>query len=162
MRVREVMRDDPVAVPPTATVAEARAAAETAGSRHALVLQGNTVIGVLEEERLWLSAEDVLRTAAGLQGSLTARDEEPVRRTMRPAVPAVSSAETLETAARLMLLKDRVAVPVVDNGRLVGILSVDECRQALGAPLKAVPGQGDEHRNGGEREEDEASGHAVA
>ena len=159
MRVREVMTSEVVTVPPNTTVAEARRATEAAGARHALVVQGASVLGVLEEERLWLSAEDVLRTAAGLQGSLTARDEEPVRRAMRPALPAVSSGETLETAARLMLLKGRVAVPVIDSGHLVGLLSVDECRRALGAPVQAVPEQVDAVDDG---EDGEASGHAVA
>lgn len=139
MRVHEAMRHDPVTVGPETTVADARALAEAAGVRHLVVVDGRRILGVVEEDGLWLSAEDVLRTAAGLQGSLTAKDLGPVRAAMHPAVPFVAPGEALTTAARVMLLKQRTAVPVVEGGLLVGVLTVDECRKAIGAPLVALP-----------------------
>jgi CBS domain-containing protein len=140
MRVHEAMRTTPVTVEPDMTVAEARALAESQGVRHLVVTVGRRVLGVVEEDGLWLSAEDVLRTTAGLQGSLTARETRSVRSAMHPANPVVSPNESLATAARVMLLKRRTAVPVLDSGKLVGVLTVDECRKAVGAPLMAVPG----------------------
>lgn len=153
MRVHEAMRTDPTIVEPTMTVADARCLAEAEGVRHLVVAVGPRVMGVVEEDGLWLSAEDVLRTAAGLQGSLTARDSRAVRLTMHPADPAVSSHESLTTAAKVMLLKHRTAVPVIDSGRLVGLLTVDECRRAVGAPLMAVPApEGDSREEAQESE----------
>lgn len=139
MRVHEAMRPDPVTVAPDMTVAEARAVAEAAGFRHLVVVDGRRILGVVEEDGLWLSAEDVLRTAAGLQGSLTAKDSRSVRAAMHPAPPFVVPGEELATAAKVMLLKHRTAVPVLDGGLLVGILTVDECRKAVGAPVVALP-----------------------
>lgn len=143
MRVREVMRTNPATVEPSTTVVDARLVAESEGVRHLVVAAGPRVLGVLEEDGLWLSAEDVLRTAAGLQGSLTAREERGVRLAMHPAEPSVSPNESLTTAAKVMLVKHRTAVPVIDGGRLVGLLTVDECRRAVGAPVMAVPAQAD-------------------
>ena len=138
MRVRDVMRADPVTVSPATTVADARRQAEEAGVRHLVVVDGSRVIGVVEEDGLWIAAEDVLRTAAGLQGSLTARDERAVRQAMHPATPLLSPQESLETAARVMLLKHRTGLPVIDGTRLAGILTVDECRRAVGAPVAGI------------------------
>lgn len=123
---------------PDRTFLAARALAESQGARHLVVVEGQRILGVVEEDGLWLAPEDILRTAAGLQRSLTARDSRAVRSAMRPAV-CVSPNESLEIAARVMLLKHRTAVPVVADGRLIGVLTVDDCRQAVGAPLAAVP-----------------------
>lgn len=139
MRVRDVMRATPTTVEPETSVAQARGLAESEGVRHLVVATGNRVVGVIEEDGLWLAAEDVLRTAAGMQGSLTAREDRPVRSAMRPPTPVLSPSESLSTAARVMLLKRRTALPVLDAGRLEGILTVDECRAAVGAPLVVVP-----------------------
>lgn len=148
MRVHEAMRAEPVCVDPSVTIADARRLAEEQGVRHLVVTAGQRVLGVVEEDGLWLSAEDVLRTAAGLQGSLTARETRAVRSAMHPADPAVSANESLVTAARVMLLKGRTAVPVLDEGRLVGVLTVDECRKAVGAPVMALPGPDRDERGG--------------
>ncbi|QBI21735.1 CBS domain-containing protein [Egibacter rhizosphaerae] len=149
MRVHEVMNTEPVTVSPRSSVAEAREAAEAVGARHALVIERSTVMGVLEEDRLWLSAEDVLRTAAGLQDALTDRDHQPARAAMRSAQPSVTRSDSVQTAARLMVLKGRVAIPVIDQGHLQGMLSVDECRRALGTPVQPVPSEErDEHEDG--------------
>lgn len=157
MRVHEVMRQHPATVEPTTTIADARRLAEAEGVRHLVVTEGKRVCGVIEEDGLWLAAEDVLRTAAGLQGSLTARETRPVRTAMHPADPVLSPHESLATAAKVMLVKGRTAIPVVDGGHLMGILTVDECRKAVGAPLMALPGpdaQGQEAQEGQEPEHD--------
>lgn len=132
------MRGDPVTVGPATTVADARRRAEQASVRHVVVVDGSRVLGILEEDGLWIAAEDVLRTAAGLQGSLTARDERAVRQAMHPASPVLSPNESLETAARVMLLKHRTALAVMEGMRLAGLLTVDECRRAVGAPVVGV------------------------
>ena len=138
MRVRDVMRADPVTVGPATTVAEARRLAEQASVRHVVVVDGSRVLGVVEEDGLWIAAEDVLRTAAGLQGSLTARDDRAVRQAMHPATPVLTPHESLQTAARVMLLKHRTGLPVMEGMRLAGLLTVDECRRAVGAPVVGV------------------------
>lgn len=132
------MRGDPVTVGPATTVADARRRAEQTSVRHVVVVDGSRVLGILEEDGLWIAAEDVLRTAAGLQGSLTARDERAVRQAMHSASPVLSPNESLETAARVMLLKHRTALPVMEGMRLAGLLTVDECRRAVGAPVVGV------------------------
>ena len=132
------MRDDPVTVQVGATVAEARQRAEQASVRHVVVIDKERVVGVVEEDGLWIAAEDVLRTTAGLQASLTARDDRSVRQAMHPATPVLSPHESLEAAARVMLLKHRTGLPVMEGMRLAGILTVDECRRAVGAPVVGV------------------------
>ena len=124
-----------VVVSPDAPVARARRAAEEAGVRQVAVRDPRRLLGVVEEDGLWVAAEDVLRTAAGLQGSLSAREDWTVRQVMRPPTPVVSPSESLQTAARLMLLKHRSALPVLREGELVGLLAVDDIRRAVGAPV---------------------------
>ena len=130
MRVAELMTLDPVTVAPAATVAEARVIAEGLGVHHLPVVDGRVLVGMLTERELWNDAADVLRAVAGFRASKGSPQDRAVRSVMQSAYPTVRPELTVQTAAQLLLLKERTGVAVVDTrSRLVGILTVSDLRR---------------------------------
>lgn len=130
MRVRDVMLTDPVVVTPSTTLADARAIATEHGRSSLPVVRGGRLLGLLDPADL-ASDADVLRVVAGLQPTLDARSHELVEKLARRPAAVLEPAHTLETAARLMVLKGCAVLPVVANGDLVGILTIDHLRRSL-------------------------------
>lgn len=118
--VADHMSRDLLVVHPALTIAEAaeRMAGRNVGT--VLVLEDDRVTGILTER-------DVLRAvAAGFDGS------RPVSQWMTPGPETIDGDDSIEQAATLMIHGGFRHLPVLEEGRPVGILSIrDLVRVAL-------------------------------
>ena len=120
MQVRHILQDkgrDIVAISETATLADA---ARTL-TRHrigAVIIQGSggTLAGILSER-------DVVRAVANESVAALAR---PVSSYMTRAVATCTEADTIEDLMEMMTMGRFRHVPVVENDRLTGIVSIGD------------------------------------
>ncbi len=129
MLVRGRMTREVVTASPSATLAEASALARRRGIRHLPVVDEGTLVGMVTER-------DLLRAvpAAG-----TVPEEErrrilgtrTVREVMARQVVTVTPDTPVEEAALLLADHDVDCLPVVEDGRLVGILSETDLLRAF-------------------------------
>lgn len=137
MLVGEVMTPDPVVVAPTTTLREARSLAQRLGIRHLPVLYQERLTGMLTPHELVDDANALLRAAAGFEprGQRSGRQE--VAAVMQPAYPVVGPELPVESAARLLLVRHRSGVAVLDKRvRLVGILTTTDLLAAGMSPTE--------------------------
>ena len=118
MIVRDFMNQAPAIIRPTATLAEALQLMADRKSRHVVVVeaQEGAVIGILSDRDMAMFYDPVNMTQERWkQGS--------VSQLMSKAPVTIGSGAPVEEAARMLLREGVSALPVVDNGQLVGILS---------------------------------------
>ncbi len=124
MEVTDWMTRNPVCIDPNDTLAKAKELMDTGRFRRLPVIENNKLIGILTERDLrqhW-SRLDSTKVADGMT-------RNPV--TIDPQVPA-------EDVARLLLRHKIGGLPVVENGRLIGIVSTSDLLRALLNVLRAV------------------------
>lgn len=117
--VRDWMTRNPVCVPPDATVATIVRLMRTGGIRHVLVMDGERLAGIVSQ-----------RDARGPLGEegVTGADASTI---MSEPVTTVSVDTPLVSAARAMLDRKLGALPVLDEFRVVGILTRADALEAL-------------------------------
>jgi acetoin utilization protein AcuB len=120
MNVSQFMRRDPVTVLPTASLAEAKRLMDEHGFGLLLVADGEGTL-------------DGFLTRGAFKG--TADLTIPVSKVRTASRFTVAPTDTVERAALMMLAHQLVVLPVVDDGRLVGIISQTEVLRALSAAL---------------------------
>ena len=109
--VADHMSRDVVTLDTGDTLAHARAMRDIKGVRHFPVLRDGAVAGMVSDRDL--------RLAEGMCDS----SQRTVREAMASDVVSLSPASNLSEAARLMVEHKISAMPIVDDGRLVGILT---------------------------------------
>lgn len=132
MNVREHMTRDPLVIDPHTGIDYARAFMIRAGIRHLPVLDSDRLVGIV-------SYSDVGGPAPAAAVSLSALRAEPspgpgyraVSTVMSSPVRVVDPDEPLAEAARRLARESIGALPVVESGRLVGILTPRDCLSAL-------------------------------
>jgi CBS domain-containing protein len=139
MRLREIMSRPAATILPTASATEARAAMERAGIRHLVVLgRARRIVGVVCAHDLRAAQPDSV--VADLMAA--------------PAVTLPAHADVQE-AARLLRRHDVGSIPVIDGGRLVGMVTTSDLLGLLGkgalrvqpTPTKwTLPKRGPTHR----------------
>jgi CBS domain-containing membrane protein len=103
--------------------------------RHLPVVSGERVVGIVSER-------DLLRAAVSslLQLGFAAEREWlakiSVQAVMTPKVFTIPSSASLRSAVKIMTEKRIGCLPVVDDGRLVGLLSESDCLAHLGHLLE--------------------------
>jgi CBS domain-containing protein len=114
--VRDVMTKDPVTVPPTATLAQAAQAMSARDIGDVLVVENGKIRSVLTDRDI------VVRAVA--QG----RDptQTPVSEAASTASVTVSPDEPVEKAVHLMREHKVRRLPVVDQDRVVGVVSLGD------------------------------------
>lgn len=122
--LREVMSHDPHTLPASATVREAIERLEAGPVRHLPVMDGKRVVGIVSERdvRPWRQALWDLEAGEATVAAVAAL-QQPVRKVMRTDVLFLRSERPVADAIDVMLDFRIGAVPVVDDGRLVGIVS---------------------------------------
>jgi CBS domain-containing protein len=120
MRVNEVMTEGVQTVPPTMSAGEAWEVMRRQRIRHVVVTRGRDVVGVLSE-----------RDAGGRSGA-SVRAGKTVVDLMTSHVATVAPSDTIRSVANLMRGRTIGCVPVVDRGRLVGILTLSDLLEVLG------------------------------
>jgi acetoin utilization protein AcuB len=126
MRVQDVMSKNVVSVPREMGVAAARERLRTEEIDHLVVVDGGRVVGVV-------AGRDILR----------ATDDAPLAEVMSRRVATVSPEATLRRAAGVMRGRAVGCLPVVDEGRLVGIVTTSDLLTALAkGEIHAAPPAG--------------------
>jgi acetoin utilization protein AcuB len=120
MRVFEVMTEEVRTVSPGSRAADAWQLMRTEGIHHLVVSDGRRILGVLSD-----------RDAGGRAGG-GVRAGKTVREMMSAPVLTVKSRETLRRAANLMRGHSIGCLPVVDAGKLVGIVTTANLLDAVG------------------------------
>lgn len=132
MKVREWMTPEPVTVMPDTTVAHARSLLDARGVRHMPVVSfDGRVVGMLSDRDVAIS-DAMLRSAVrehDVAGLLD--DARTVDTVMSPAPQTVGMDAPIDDAARVFVSRRINALPVIDDGRLVGILTTTDCLLAL-------------------------------
>jgi len=132
MTIRDIMSPTVETATPDETVLDARNRFREGGFRHLPIVDGERLLGVVSDR-------DVLR-AAGPSLGLTPYDEDAgpdVDRTLREIMSRYTITADLtmsvQEAADTMLRNDVSALPVLDDGRLVGIVTTaDVLRMTAG------------------------------
>lgn len=109
MYVRELMTREPVTAAPGDTLAQAQFKMRAGGFRRLPVIHEGKLIGIVSEY--------------DLRRYLDSLDSTVVLEAMTPDPVTVSPAATLEHAVALLKGKEIGALPVVDHGSLIGIIS---------------------------------------
>ena len=114
MRMKDVMSKNVVSVAPTTTISMARERLRNDEIDHLLVVEGKRVVGVV-------AGRDILRM----------RDDRPVSEVMSRPVATIEPEATLRRAAGIMRGRAVGCLPVIDDGRLVGIVTTSDLLTAL-------------------------------
>lgn len=130
MLVQEWMNPRPLTIGPASTLAEAKAIMEKYWIRHLLVTEGEALVGILSDRDIrTASLPPGERYPANVREAHLARVA--VREAMNRAPQTVRSDDPLVKVARLMVEERFSAVPVVDDDRLVGILTETDILRAF-------------------------------
>jgi CBS domain-containing protein len=117
MRLQEIMTESPESISPELSVAEARTAMRTAGIHHLVVVEGKGkgVAGLVSDRDLRNIGGDV-----------------PVREVMSTKVACASPNTTVREAANILRGRSVGSLPVMDRGRLVGIVTISDLLTLIG------------------------------
>lgn len=119
MKLRDIMSTDVLTLAPGQTASDGLALMRDAEVRHAVVTSGGAIVGVISE-----------RDLGGPYGGPT-RKGHSVEDLMRRGATVASPAMTVPQAALLVREKRIGCLPVVDAGRLVGIVTRGDLLAAL-------------------------------
>lgn len=136
MRIRDVMTPNPVAVAPSASVLTARRLMARHGIRHLPVVVGGTLVGIVSDRDLRVGDKALADALTTLRSDLVSGRYRAVEAVMTRPVQTIEPDAAINEAAHRMRTLKISALPVVADGRLVGILSTDD----LLATLAAVAG----------------------
>ena len=126
--VEGLMRRDPVTITPFETLAVAQSLMQRAGVRQLPVVDKGALIGMLSDRDLRSHSGYLERTK--------------VDAAMSESLITVSPADSSARAARLLVDRKINAVPVVEDGRLVGIVSRSDLLRLLVEIVEAQEGKG--------------------
>jgi acetoin utilization protein AcuB len=136
MLVQDVMQTKLFTVTPETTLPEALRLTGQRGVRHLPVLDGDRLVGILSDR-------DLRRTMASPATSLEAHelndllDRLRVGEIMTRTVITIGRMFPIEAAACLMVQEKIGALPVIDDGRLVGLVTETDVNEAEANALAA-------------------------
>jgi CBS domain-containing protein len=120
--VREVMKEELVVVAPEATVMEAAGAMYARRTGSALVMEGDRLAGIFTER-------DIMRA---LSGTSDAGRSSLVRDRMTADPEVIDPSATVGEALDRMLSGGFRHLPVVEGGRVVGMVSMRDLAASIG------------------------------
>ena len=136
MDVRTLMRPDPLTLSVTDTLDIVDDLMRLGRIRHLPVVDGSSLVGIV-------SQRDLLRAAVSSLLKSERASERAWLRSIRVATVMTSRVLTvptwvpLQTAVEIMLDQKIGCLPVVDDGKLVGLLTETDCLRQLRAVLQA-------------------------
>ena len=130
MRVRDLMSADPIAVSPDTTVFDARQTMVKERIRHLLVTEGQRLLGIVTDRDIRLNLPSQATSLSVWEVNyLLARLT--VEEVMTTGVIIIGPDQNARNAARLMLEHKIGALPVLDAGRLIGIITETDVLRAF-------------------------------
>ncbi len=122
MHVRDVMTPDPVTISPNHSIGAALARMRRGGFRRLPVMEDDKLVGIITDRDLRLAMNSPFVMREGWYDSYLMEHIE-VRSCMTPDPVTVEADSDLLEAVRLMRKHKYGGVPVLEAGRLVGILT---------------------------------------
>lgn len=128
------MTKDVVSISPNTAVADALDLVDEQSIRHLPVLEGTTLVGLVSERDL---AAHILplRAAIAHPEEAKSRLQTPISELLRSEVVTVAPCDGVGQAIDAMLRFGVGAVPVADEGRLLGIVTTIDVLQAARSAL---------------------------
>ena len=132
--VRDLMTTDPITVPASASVADAAKRMRDSDVGPVIVLDGDTVCGIVTDRDITIRAVAEGKNPKTMKvGEICSKD-----------LTTVEPSAKVDEAVRLMREKAVRRLPVVENGRPVGIVSlgdlaVEQDRDSALADISAAP-----------------------
>jgi CBS domain-containing protein len=131
------MTATPITVAPMTPMLEARQRMAQARIRHLIVVEDDRVVGIITDRDIRLNLPSPATSLSVwelnfLLASLT------VRSVMTSSVLVVESERPIAEAARIMIDHKIGALPVVDDGRLVGIVTESDFVRAMADGVHAA------------------------
>jgi len=123
LRVRDLMSDTLEVVSPDTQLHDVLTIMNRAGFRHLPVVSDDKLVGIITDRDLRLAVNSPIVQANADVKRETVLDEIRVDQCMTPDPESVSSDTPAHEVADLLSLKRFGAMPVVDDGRLVGMIS---------------------------------------
>ena len=120
MRMFEVMTEGVQTVRPTMAAADAWELMRRKGIHHLVVMQGSQILGILSDRD------------AGSRAGASIRAGHTVADLMTKQVVTRAPTDTVRSAVNVMRGRTIGCVPIVDRGRLVGIVTVSDLLDLLG------------------------------
>ncbi|MGP0083583.1 MAG: CBS domain-containing protein [Steroidobacteraceae bacterium] len=117
MQIVNLMTSDPIVINPDDTLANAKAVMDDGRFRRLPVVEDGRLVGILTERDI--------REHMGYLGSTR------VNAAMRTGLVTVTPFNTVEDAARLMLKHKIGGLPIVADGKLVGIVTTSDLLRAF-------------------------------
>lgn len=134
MLVRDLMQRDVATLRVTDTLGLADDIMELGRIRHLPVVSADVVVGVVSQRDLYRAAvSSMLQMPRSAEREWLGRI--PVVNVMSPKVVTVAPDASIHTAIELMLSHRIGCLPVVEHGKLVGLLSESDCLRYLARVL---------------------------
>lgn len=131
MLVQECMTRTVVTASPATSVLAARRLLTLYRIRHLPVVEGGAVVGIVSDRDIRLNDRDLTSSLGSLQSDLLMGRYRRLAAVMTAPVHTIRPTVKLHIAALFMVSRHIGALPVVDEGRLVGIISLTDCVWAL-------------------------------
>ncbi|HMR50727.1 MAG TPA: CBS domain-containing protein [Arachnia sp.] len=122
MFIKYRMTGNPFTVGPRTTIPEAQALMATHGVRHLPVVDEGEVVGVISKNDIAAALPSQATTLSAAEATYLVSKLKVHRVMSKPAL-TISSGALLEEAAVIMRDKKIEMLPVVDDGRLVGVIT---------------------------------------
>ncbi len=130
MLVQDWMTPSPVSVPPDTGLFQAQRLMQERGFRHLLVMEDDELVGIISDRDVRLNLPSPASSLSVWElNYLLARLT--VGQVMTRAIVTIGPRRPLGAAARLLLDHRIGALPVVEDGRVVGILTETDLLRAL-------------------------------
>ena len=135
MLVRDIVQTDLITVTPEASLATILHLLNRKGVRHLLVVQYERLVGIISDR----DVKSVLALSSGLEGLDHYRTAEQIM-TRDPITIAPTS--PVEEAARLMVSARISALPVVQDTRLIGLVTETDLLRILSDVMRTAEPMG--------------------
>jgi len=130
MKVRDLMSAQPIVVSPDTSIFEARQTMVKERIRHLLVTEGQRLLGIVTDRDIRLNLPSQATSLSVWEVNyLLARLT--VEEVMTTGVIIIGPDQNARNAARLMLEHKIGALPVLDAGRLIGIITETDVLRAF-------------------------------
>lgn len=130
MKVRDMMQQNVLTVTPTMSLAQVQRLMHDKRIRHLPVVSGRHLVGIITDRDI--------RDASPSPGTSLSKgeihylmDTTPVRTCMSRHVVTVHPDDDMVQAVRILLVHKYGCVPVVEEERLVGLITETDCLQAF-------------------------------
>ncbi|RME42856.1 MAG: CBS domain-containing protein [Chloroflexi bacterium] len=130
MLVRDVMTPDPVTIGPNHSIGTALARMRRGGFRRLPVVEDGKLIGIITDRDLRLAMNSPYVLREGWYDSYLMEHIE-VRSCMTPNPVTLTPDHSLVEAVRIMEAQKFGGIPVVENGKLVGIVTETDLMKVL-------------------------------